>query len=575
MTFRTLAASLGAGALALTFVPGLGATAASIDLTLTAKPLTTAVAKRYLDQELSWKACGEPALRTRCAVMTVPRDWNNQSERVDIEVAISKVAPKQGKPSRIVVGNPGGPGGPGLGMAPFLASRPALAKGHLAVGFDPRGTGDSTNVTCDGAPGYTMDARDRDGGNLDLISDASRLTSTYCARQSRGLLPYVTTEQTVKDLDLVRHLLGFDKLDFVGYSGGTWLGAYYQTYFPAHVGRFVLDSNTDFTKPWQTTFEAQPEAFERRFREDFAVWAAKYHDQLQLGRTPWQVRRFYEQLRATLKEQPAVEEFLGGMIKISYDQNTLDGMIASALYSKTGFQPLAEDLTFLRALADTEAKQGPNASQRLVDAMPIAVQKTHVKRVQHAMRRSLGPGLPLADDAESSTFFAVTCNDTDWPQGREHGDDLSAELGPRYPLVGWSVNKNPCYFWDRPSLTMPVPTGEGLPATLMVQADHDPATNASLAVAAHQQYAGSRLVRVVGEGDHGIYGGVNKCVDKLVDAFLTTGRSPAADVVCRGEGIPAPQQREPQPEAAAARDGVPAGNPLARIAELTKSVSGF
>ena len=156
----------------------------------------------------------------------------------------------KGKPSRVVFGNPGGPGGAGLGMAPYLASQAPLAKDHLAVGFDPRGTGDSTNVTCQGAPGYTMDARDRDAWNLDLIAEASQLSQPYCDRQSRGLLPYVNTAQTVQDMDLIRQLLGFDKIDFVGYSGGTWMGAYYQTYFPQHVGRFVLDSNTDFTQPW-------------------------------------------------------------------------------------------------------------------------------------------------------------------------------------------------------------------------------------------------------------------------------------------------------------------------------------
>ncbi|MFC0625084.1 alpha/beta hydrolase [Kribbella deserti] len=574
MKFRALAGSLGAGALALTFIPGPGATAASADLIVTVQPTRTVVAERYLEQEPTWKKCGEPGLRTQCAMVTVPRDWNNQGAGVDLEVAVSRVAPKKGKPSRIVVGNPGGPGAPGLGMAPFLASRPALAKGHLAVGFDPRGTGNSSNVTCDGSPMFTMDARDRDEENLDLIADAAELTSTYCERQSRDLLPFVTTEQTVKDLDLIRELLGFDHLDFVGYSGGTWLGAYYQTYFPEHVGRFVLDSNTDFTQPWQTTFEAQPEAFERRFREDFAGWAAKYHGRLQLGRTPAQVVAYYERLRAKLKAEPAIESFLDGMIVVRYDQNTLDGMIANSMYSKQDFQSLAEDLRFINDLRDTMAKKGAKAAQRKVDALPAAVKLAHAKRGKQAMQRRLGFGLPLSDDASNSTFFAITCNDTEWPRGQGYADDLSAELGPRYPLLGWSANQNPCYYWDRPSLDMPVPTGEGLPTTLMVQSDHDPATNVSLAMDAHEQYAGSRLVRVAGEGDHGIYGGINQCVDKVVDAFLTTGRSPAMDVVCQGEGIPAPRQREPEP-ATAMSATASTGSPLARIARYNKTLSGF
>jgi hypothetical protein len=65
---------------------------------------------------------------------------------------------------------------------------------------------------------------------------------------------------------------------------------------------------------------------------------------------------------------------------------------------------------------------------------------------------------------------------------------------------------------------------------------------------------------------------VNKCVDKLVDTFLTTGRSPKGDVACQGEGIPAPSGASPKPAARAV--GVPTRSPLTRIAELTNAVSG-
>ena len=39
------------------------------------------------------------------------------------------------------------------------------------------------------------------------------------------------------------------------------------------------------------------------------------------------------------------------------------------------------------------------------------------------------------------------------------------------------MNQNPCYYWNRPKLTMPTTTGKGLPTTLMVQSVHDPATS--------------------------------------------------------------------------------------------------
>ncbi|WP_328322690.1 alpha/beta hydrolase [Kribbella sp. NBC_00382] len=571
MKFRTLAVALGISTAALLAIPGSGATASLQTGSERVQSGPNKVANRYLKQKLTWTQCGDPEYRTYCAKIVAPRDWSNQYSGNDIGLAVSKVAPagkSKAKPSRVIFGNPGGPGGAGLGMAPYLASQAGLGKDHLFVGFDPRGTGDSSNVTCEGAPGFTMDARDRDSENLNLISEAAMLNRPYCERQSRGLLPYVNTAQTVQDIDLIRQLLGYEKIDWLGYSGGTWLGAYYQTYFPAHVGRFVLDSNTDFTRPWSETFEAQPQAFERRFREDFAPWAAKYDDRLHLGSSPRLVIRTYERLRRELKKQPAVEEFLDGSMKITYDQNALDQIVSSDMYTKMDFQSLALDLAFLRGLSAAQTADGPKAAQRKVDALPLARQQELVRRATRGPVGLPPVGQAFADDAESATFTAVTCNDTAWPQGRETGDDLAADLGPKYPLIGWTMNENPCFYWDRPALEMPTPTGKGLPTTLMVQSSHDPATNASLATAAHERYAGSRLLTITGEGDHGIYGGVNKCADKIINTFLTTGVAPAHDVSCKGEGIPAPSV--PQSD-----DEGDTGTPLNRIAGFTKAVSGY
>jgi pimeloyl-ACP methyl ester carboxylesterase len=571
MKFRTLAVALGISTAALLAIPGSGATASLQTGSERVQSGPNKVAIRYLKQKLAWTQCGDPEYRTYCAKVTAPRDWSNQYSGNDIGLAISKVTPggkSKAKPSRVIFGNPGGPGAAGLGMAPYLASQAGLGKDHLYVGFDPRGTGDSSNVTCEGAPGFTMDARDRDSENLSLISEAALLTRPYCERQSRGLLPYVNTAQTVQDIDLIRQLLGYDKIDWLGYSGGTWLGAYYQTYFPTHVGRFVLDSNTDFTRPWSETFEAQPQAFERRFREDFAPWAASHDDRLHLGSSPRLVIRTYERLRRELKKQPAVEEFLDGSMKLTYDQNSLDQLVSSDMYTKMDFQSLALDLAFLRGLSAAQTAGGPKAAQLKVDALPLARQQELVRRANRGPVGLPPIGQTLADDAESATFTAVTCNDTPWPQGRETGDDLAAELGPTYPLIGWTMNENPCFYWDRPALEMPVPTGKGLPTTLMVQSVHDPATNASLAIEAHQRYAGSRLLTITGEGDHGIYGGVNKCADKIINTFLSTGVAPTRDVSCKGEGIPAPS-------VPLSDDEERSGAPLNRIAGFTKAVSGY
>lgn len=97
----------------------------------------------------------------------------------------------------------------------------------------------------------------------------------------------------------------------------------------------------------------------------------------------------------------------------------------------------------------------------------------------------------------------------------------------------------------------------------MVQSVHDPATNASLAASAHARYAGSVLITVTNEGDHGIFGGVNPCVDRIVSRYLGTGVAPRVDRTCVGTGIPAPAAMSSHPAASA---------PLERIAALTDRI---
>ena len=80
--------------------------------------------------------------------------------------------------------------------------------------------------------------------------------------------------------------------------------------------------------------------------------------------------RTYERLRRDLKKQPAVEEFLDGSVKISYDQNALDKIVSGDMYTKVDFYSLAIDLAFLRDLSGAQTKGGPQAAQRKVDALP-------------------------------------------------------------------------------------------------------------------------------------------------------------------------------------------------------------
>ncbi|WP_157904953.1 alpha/beta fold hydrolase, partial [Amycolatopsis sp. M39] len=246
---------------------------------------STAIPAQYANQKLDWHTCAVPselptappegAKDMECATYKTPRNWYQPNAQIDLTIAVSRLKATKNATASVVT-NPGGPGAPGRNFPARLRNQPKLREHQEIVGFDPRGTGKSTNITCGGAigTGSDLDPRDRSKQNLNLILQATKYAALSCQQKSGELGPLITTDQTVKDIDLLRVLLGRDKINWVGYSAGTWMGAHYAQAFPARTGRFVLDSSTEFTTTWQKSFDAQPLGFERRWRQDFLPWMA-------------------------------------------------------------------------------------------------------------------------------------------------------------------------------------------------------------------------------------------------------------------------------------------------------------
>lgn len=524
----------------------------------------------YAGQQIDWKPCfdadnlppelpdGGDALE--CGSFLVPRDWSAPEAGIDLTIAVSRLRLPGRQVERSLLTNPGGPGGPGRTM-PLLfleRHRAAVLANFEVIGIDVRGTGDSTNVTCgnQAQTGGTLDPRDRRPTNLDLLLDATDFVARVCQDASGDLDPFVTTEQTVHDLDLLRVLLGRQRIDWVGYSGGTWLGAYYATYFPERVDRFVLDANAEFTAPWQQVFSNQPLGFQRRFEVDFLPYVATYPDYFGLGVTPDAVHQTYEDLRARLAAEPL--EVSEGFAVYPPD---LDFLITGAMYSTERFQSAAEDIRTLRDASSGVAPPGDNASRLRREALA-----GHVLQARKLARS--GGSLPLAPDASNATFNAITCNDTPWQGDRATLVAESQRQGEAHPLIGWYAISSSCIFWARPPVALKPPTGVGVPPVLMVQTERDPATPMEGARRAAQGFAGARLLTVVGDGDHATYAiRGNECVDGAVEAYLIEGILPAEGATCPGFSIPppVPVAGEPDPLSDAAGSVL---DVLGRLADL-------
>ncbi|MFF1798089.1 alpha/beta fold hydrolase, partial [Kitasatospora sp. NPDC058263] len=289
------------------------------------------VPSRYTQQRLAWQPCAE-APELECATMAVPRDWHHPKRGPDLSVAVSRHrADDPAKRRGTLLMAAGGPGGAGL-LRPgsFVRAAPAVGAAYDVVGFDQRGVGRSTRPVCQTPEEFqdffAGDFRDDDPAARARVIDNSRRLGADCGRRSGGLLPFLTTEQTVRDLDLFRALLGERRITYYGPSYATMIGAYYATLFPRRVDRMVLDSNVGFDGSWERFQLGQPMSFQRRFEEDFLPWLAARDDTYHYGATVAEAGAHWERRRAALHDGPLVDGAL------TVGPNQLDNGTVQAVY---------------------------------------------------------------------------------------------------------------------------------------------------------------------------------------------------------------------------------------------------
>jgi pimeloyl-ACP methyl ester carboxylesterase len=145
--------------------------------------------------------------------------------------------------------NPGGPGVPGTSLVDqaTLAFSENLLDRFDIVGWDPRGTGASSPVDCvdDLDPLFSLDPIPDTPAEKQSLIDASKQFDDACETRSGRILPYISTQDTAKDMDEIRKALGEDKISYFGFSYGSQLGATYATMFPTHVRAMVIDGAAD------------------------------------------------------------------------------------------------------------------------------------------------------------------------------------------------------------------------------------------------------------------------------------------------------------------------------------------
>ncbi|WP_327695045.1 alpha/beta hydrolase [Streptomyces sp. NBC_00459] len=447
-------------------------------------------------QHLRWSRCtSPPTARTGydCAVMKAPLDYRKPAGRtIDVALIRRKATGPNDRRIGSLVLNFGGPGVSGvIGLPEFLDEYEPFLDRYDLVSFDPRGVGATIPVRC----GRTADDTGYDGAEA-------------CAKHSGALLPYVGTSHTARDLDLMRYLLGDERLHYFGVSYGTALGAVYAHLYPSHVGRLVLEASVDPTEDLNEDQVSQVKAVQAAF-DRFAAHCAAHISHCPTGDGPEEAARRMARLADRLEKTPAPTGGGGNL-----DADDLAYAVSDHLDLGTdGWSPLAEALT---ALIDHN------------DGGPLSKGAGDLGSADRA---------PAPSDSSRAALVAITCADSSLRPDLERLDRDEARVKAASPVFGaaWSNGVYLCYDWpfDGERATLQV-NADGAAPVLVVGGTGDPIT----------PYPGARhMARALGDGvgvlltaeeeGHGTYP-QNRCVTEAVDTYLRTGRTPAVGKVCRG-----------------------------------------
>ncbi|WP_438452553.1 alpha/beta hydrolase [Streptomyces asiaticus] len=468
-----------------------------------------------------------------CGKVSVPLDYARpRGKHISLTVSRIRATGPKARRQGALVYNPGGPGASSMAFPEYAAEDAfrRVATAYDFVGYAPRGVGRSAPLSCQRPSAYakapTSSPPHPTAAFERRLVARARAYARGCVRRSGRALAHYTTLNNARDLEVLRAALGQRRLTFVGASYGTYYGAVYATLFPGRVRRMVFDSVVNPAPRWIWYRDNldQSLAFERRWR-DWRRWVARHHTVYHLGATADRVLASYDRARRRLARKPArgvvgTAQLQSAFLRTGYNDAYWDPAArALAAYLRGDPEPLIE----LAAPDPAEAADDENGN---------------------------------------AVYTAVECNDAPWPRAWATWDRDNTALARRAPFETWdNVAMNlPCAFWPlKPGRPLDVGNLEAVgprrtgrvtvPPVLLLSAERDAATPYAGAKELWHRLPGSSLVTERKAGTHGLWGGPNDCVNRHVDTYLLTGKTPGRSAFCapRPEPTPLPEPA-PLPE---------------------------
>ncbi|MFF6877764.1 alpha/beta hydrolase [Streptomyces sp. NPDC012474] len=476
-------------------------------------------------QELSWKACPAPDEAQgggappsplpddgewQCATMRAPLDWGDpEGDTIGLELIRVRTTGTENERIGSLIFNFGGPGGSGV------TSLPAFAEGYATlrtrydlVSFDPRGVGRSDPVICANDQQldayFQQDATPDDAAERTELVENTKEFNDACEQNSEQILPHVRTTDAARDLDLMRQVLGDDRLHYFGISYGTELGGVYAHLFPKRVGRAVFDAVVDPTQDSEQGSLGQAKGFQLAL-DNFAEDCVSKTEECPIGDSAQDVKDRIARLLDDLDRKP-----IQGVFPRQLTQTAATSGIAQALYSQDFWEFLTQGLEeaydgdgrILLLLSDSMNGRSENGEYSNITPANIAINCADDKpRYDAAYVERKLPGFRAASDlfGDYMAWSMLSCTD-------------------------WAVEGAA----DHPDVSAP-----GAAPILVVGNTGDPAT----------PYEGARaMANALGKGvgveltyrgqGHGAYDSKNKCVQGAVNGYLLDGKVPPTGTVC-------------------------------------------
>ncbi|GAA4166058.1 alpha/beta hydrolase [Gryllotalpicola daejeonensis] len=470
-------------------------------------PADAEAVQGFYTQRLVWSDCSGGFL---CATAKAPLDWQHPSEGAPISLALIRKPATGAKQGSLFV-NPGGPGVSGVDFVrnSVGATSATLQKNFDVIGWDPRGVGRSSAVKCyddKGLDGFLYGILPGERGSPEWLAASKQATTSLgqaCAQNTGALLGHVDTVSTARDLDMLRANVGDAKLNYLGFSYGTMIGAIYADLFPKNVGRMTLDGVVDPASSYDDLTELQAKGFESNLRA-YAQWCLTKDKTCPFEGSVDGVMTAISGLLDKVQQNP-IKNADGRMLGAS----TMLLAIIMPLYTTANWPEL--DILF----------KDVNAGSAKV---------AFILADQYNDRNQQGKYTTNTAVA----FQAIDCLDYTFDTDLAHMQSEARRVAQVAPVMGpfFSYGGITCWNWPAKPVRTPAPVhATGSAPILVLGTTNDPATPYQQSVNLAKSLDNGHLVTWNGSG-HTAYGRSNSCVSNTVDDYFVKGSVPPQDPDC-------------------------------------------